>query len=117
MMDRSICPIRLLKLFGRDVTKRRMEALAIVEAFQIGKDDGSGLGAGFELITIHAFGFEFTPDTLHWRVIEAVVGTRQTNLNAKAGKNGLILSTAILSTSVRMVQQPGLRLASQQRHA
>src|SRR5262245_10324023 len=116
-MDRSGCRVHLFKLFGRDVAKRRMEPLAVVEAFQIGKNDASGLGPRFEVIAVQAFGFEFTPVTLHCRMTEAVIGTRETDFNPKASKNGLILGTGVLSTSVRMVQQPSFGLTGQQCHA
>jgi hypothetical protein len=80
-----------------------MEPLTIVEAFKIGKDDRSGLSPCFEVIAIQTFGLEFTPDTLHRRIIETIVSTRETDFNAQAGKDGLILGTGVLRTPVRMM--------------
>src|SRR5258706_14150806 len=100
------------EIFRRLIVKRRMEALAIVKGFEIGEDHIFSFGASAESMAIDALGFERTPKTLHWRIIKTIMSAAQTDLEPKLFKDSLILSAGILRTSIRMMQQSRLRLAS-----
>jgi hypothetical protein len=54
---------------------------------------------------IDAFGFELSPHARHRRVIEAMVGATETDLDAECLKEGLILGAGELRASIRMMQQ------------
>ena len=81
-----------------------MARLTSVEALEISKNEGCSLRRRFEVLAIHAFGFEFSPDTVQRGGIQAIVSRRETNLDTQACKDGLILGPGVVSAWVRMTQ-------------
>ena len=87
-----------------------MEPLAIVEDFDVVEQGRLGLDSGLELRFMDQFGFQRAEITLHGRDIEAVAFAAH-RLNKTVGlEDAAIGLRSVLDPTVRMSNQPWLRM-------
>src|SRR5690349_14094425 len=94
-----------------------MGTLAIVEAFDVIKDLGAGLGRGLKNLAIEQLQSERAPDAFHGRILITIPTTAHRSDQAGVTERLTIFTTTVLDSTVGVEQQVGGRAAMQKGHA
>ena len=98
--------VELFIALRAEIVQRRMKASSVVEAFDIVEHVGPCFVAGPVDGMIHPLAFQGAEEALHRCVIVPVLHTVHAGLDAMAHQQGLITAVSVLTTLVRMVDEP-----------
>src|SRR5260370_35284365 len=93
-----------------------MQALPVVEDFQILEDAGARLLRGLEVVALDAFGFARAKETLHQRVIIGFPFPTQAHADPQALQPSSVARRGVLAAATRMLPQPGPRSSAPAPH-
>src|SRR5260370_18875442 len=86
-----------------------MQALPVVEDFQILEDAGARLLRGLEVVALDAFGFERAKETLHQRVIIGFPFPTHAHADPPVLQACSVARRGVLAAAIPMMHQPGPR--------
>jgi|SRR6266567_5092089 len=93
-----------------------MTTKPIVKAFHVREDDMLGLFMSLKDTACHTLAFEGSEKSLHDGIVITVTLATHTYANAVGTHEVLILLTAILTPTIRMMKQTALRMTTPQSH-
>ncbi len=105
-----LCGLHLKRL-GTLIAQGRMQALTIINQDQVVNHAQRGVSPCFWWLVREAFFFQTSEHPFHHRIIITVPLPTHTADHVGVPKLALILHTGILTATIRMMQQPRLRLA------
>ena len=95
----------------RDVSERGVTTIAIVERFDVLEHFSTGFSPGTVAPTMNAFVLQTVEKALRGRVVPAVRFATHRAMHAITGQFVLKGCTGVLHTAIRVMNQPGLRVA------
>src|SRR6187431_2850186 len=82
-----------------------MDALAIVEGFNVVKDQEASFTASVELVAVNQFEFEGAPEAFHKGIVVTVAFAAHGGDQTRLGQSGPVVSRSVLDTTIGMEEQ------------